>query len=233
MAQESPQTPPVAMDSIQHMTMRVRRHQRRLYIVGLLMLIGTTSFFFFKRHQHQLNDVAQSDMFQAVYYFEQEAFDKALHGDETCAGLLDIVKEYRFTRAANLAHFYIGVSYMHQKNYEKAIQHLTKFRSKDLLIQARAWALVGDAYTEGKSYKLAVDFYMKAANYKPNKIFTPIYLTKAALACEANKDFGAALGCYQRIVQEFPDAAQYREALKHTARLKAINEQLAIQRPTP
>ena len=65
---------------------------------------------------------------------------------------------------------------------------------------------------------------MKAANYRSNKIFTPTYLAKAALAYEANTDCKAALGCYQRIVQEFPEATQYGEALKHTARLKVISE---------
>lgn len=205
------------------MTMHIESTRRRLYIIGLLVFIGTAGFLFFKRYQHQQNDLAQNEMFQAVYYFEEEAFDKALHGDGTCAGLLDIAKEYRFTQAANLAHFYIGVSYMHQKNYAKAIQHFTKFRSKDLLVQARAWALVGDAYTEEKQYQSAVGFYMKAADYKPNKMFTPIYLTKAALAYEASSNFSAALGCYERIIQEFTDAAQYNEALKHAARLKAID----------
>lgn len=225
MAQKSPQTPPTAIDSIQKVTTRIERNRRRLYMVGLLVFIGTAGFLLFTRYQHQQNYLAQSEIFQAVYYFEEEAFDKALHGDGACAGLLDIAKEYRFTQAANLAHFYIGVSYMHQKNHAKAIQHLTKFRSKDSLIQARAWALVGDAHTEEKSYKSAVRFYMKAADYKPNKIFTPIYLTKAALACEAGKNFEAALGCYERIIQEFTDTAQYREALKHAARLKAIHTQ--------
>ncbi|HAN49899.1 MAG TPA: cytochrome C biosynthesis protein [Amoebophilaceae bacterium] len=212
-----------ATDGIQQMATRIKRHQRRLYIVGLLMLMGTGGVFFFKYYQRQQNDIAQSEMFQAVYYFEQEAFDKALHGDGTCAGLLDITKEYRFTQAANLAHFYVGVSYMHQKDYAKAIQHLTKFKAKDLLLQARAWALIGDALTTQKVYEKAVQYYTKAANYRPNKVFTPIYLAKAALAYEANTDCKAALGCYQRIVQEFPDAIQYGEALKHTARLKAIN----------
>ncbi|MEM9417229.1 MAG: tetratricopeptide repeat protein, partial [Bacteroidota bacterium] len=182
-------------------------------------------FFFFKRYQRQQNEAAQSEMFQAVYYFEQEAFDKALNGDGVFSGLLDIAKTYRFTQAANLAHFYIGVSYMHQQDYEKAIQHLTKFRSKDFLLQARAWALVGDAYTEQKDYQAGATYYSKAAAYKPNKAFTPTYLTKAALAYEAAENLDAARGCYQRIVQEFPDASQYGIAVKHLARLEALGKQ--------
>ena len=225
MAQKSTPTPPAATDSIQQMAMRIRRHQRRLYAVGLLAVLVTSGIFFFKRYQHQQNDLAQSEMFQAVYYFEQEAFDKALHGDGVYAGLLDIVKAYRFTKAANLAHFYMGVSYMHQQDYDKAIHHLTTFRAKDLLLQARAWALVGDAYAEQESYQSATHYYSKAAAYKPNKAFTPSYLVKAALAYEANENLSAALGCYQRIVQAFPDSAQYGAAVKHIARLATLNKQ--------
>ncbi len=236
MALKLTQTPPAVTDNMQQIAIRVKNYQRRLYIVGLLTLVGTSGFFLFKHYQRQQNDVAQSEMFQAVYYFEQEAFDKALHGDGTCAGLLDIAKEYRFTQTANLAHFYIGVSYMHQRDYTKAVQHLTRFRSKDFLLQARAWALTGDALTAQQAYTKAVLYYMKAVNYQPNKVFTPVYLTKAALAYEANKDCKAALNCYQRIVQEFPDATQYGEALKHTARLKTItttHQQAANQQITP
>jgi tetratricopeptide (TPR) repeat protein len=223
MAQKLVDPLPTATDSMQQMAMRIKRHQQRLYIVGLLILISTGGVFLFKSYQRQQNNAAQSEMFQAVYYFEEEAFDKALHGDGTCAGFLDIIKEHRFTQASNLAHFYIGVSYMYQKDYTKAVQHLTKFSSKDLLLQARAWALIGDALTTQKAYTKAVQYYMKAAKYRPNKVFTPTYLAKAALAYEATTDCKAALGCYQRIVQEFPDATQYGEALKHIARLKVIS----------
>ena len=213
---------PTATNISQQMAVRIQRHQRRLYVVGLLALLGTIGFLFFQRHQRQQNEIAQAAMFRAVYYFEQETFDKALNGDGTCVGLLDIAQQYRFTQAANMANFYIGVSYMHQQDYKKAIQHLTKFKSKDLLAQARAWAVIGDALTAQQAYNKAAQYYIKAANYRPNKVFTPTYLTKAALAYEANKNPKAARGCYRRIVQDFQDATQYGEACKHVARLQEI-----------
>ncbi|MEL6358409.1 MAG: tetratricopeptide repeat protein [Bacteroidota bacterium] len=212
-------------DSIQQVAERVKRQQRRLFLVGLLAVLAIVGFFFFKHYRGQQNKDAQSEMFQAVYYFEQEEFDKALNGDGVFAGLLDIVKTYRFTKAAKLAHFYIGVSYMHQHDYEKAIHHLTKFRSKDWLIQARAWVLLGDAHTEQKNYKEAANYYHKATDYRPNKSFTPHYLFKAALAYEAAEQLDKALNCYERIVQEFPEVPQYGEALKHAARLRTLQEQ--------
>lgn len=210
-------------DITQRVVMQLKKYQRHLYVIGCAVFIGAAGFVFFTYYQRAKNQTAQGEMFQAVYYFEQSTFDKALYGDGTYVGLLSIVKEYPFTQAANLAHLYIGISYIHQKEYTKAIQHLTKFRSKDLLLQARTWALIGDAHTENKNYKSAVTYYMKAANYKANEVFSPIYLVKAALAYEANKSFQGALSCYQRIVKEYPNATQYGMACKHVARLQGID----------
>ena len=210
-------------NTVQHVVIWLSKYQRHLYLFGSVVLLGTVGRVSFTYYQREKNQVAQSEMFQAVYFFEQSAFDKALHGDGTYVGLLDIVKEYPFTQATNLAHLYIGISYMHQKEYTKAIKYLTKFRSRDLLLRARAWALIGDAYTENKNYKSAATYYVKAANYKANEVFSPIYLVKAALAYEANKHFKEALSCYQRIIKEYPNARQYGVACKHVARLQGID----------
>ena len=201
--------------------------QKQLYLIPVLAIIAIGSIFLFKRYQHQQNQLAQDEMFQAVYYFEKNQLDEALYGDGTYAGLLDIAQSYPWTAAANLAHFYIGVAYMNQSQYEEAIKHLKKFSTSDFLLQARAWALLGDAYVEQAAYAQAVSYYDKAANYKPNRIFTPTYLHKAALAHEANGDLQAALRCYQRIVQDFPTSEQYGgDACKHVARLSRL---LAVQ----
>ena len=201
--------------------------QKQLYLIPVLAIIAIGSIFLFKRYQHQQNQLAQDEMFQAVYYFEKNQLDEALYGDGTYAGLLDIAQSYPWTATANLAHFYIGVAYMNQGQYEEAIKHLKKFSTSDFLLQARAWALLGDAYVEQAAYAQAVSYYDKAANYKPNRIFTPTYLHKAALAHEANGDLQAALRCYQRIVQDFPTSEQYGgDACKHVARLSRL---LAVQ----
>lgn len=220
-----PSTNVTTPEGIQELTKRLRRRQRRLYAVGLLAVLVTSVLFFFKHYQRRQNDLAQREMFQAVHYFEQAAFDKALHGDGVYAGLLDIVQTYRFTKAANLAHFYVGVSYLHQQVYDKALHHLAKFRAKDWLLQARAWALMGDVYAEQQDYKAAAAHYLKAADHKPNKAFTPIYLVKAALAYETDKNIDTALSCYQRIVQAFPEAPQYGAAVKHVERLTILSKQ--------
>lgn len=211
-----------AEEKIQQVMSYVRHRQRRLYIVVGLALVVAVGIFLWKRHQHQQNTAAQSEMFQAVYYFEESNFEQALKGDGTYAGFLDIINEYSITKAANLAHFYAGVCYMHQQGYEEAIKHLKQFKAADFLLQARAWALIGDALTEQQDYAQATVYYLKAIDYKPNEAFTPTYLTKAALAYEANQNYQAALHCYQRIIKEYPKAILYGEACKHARRLEAL-----------
>lgn len=59
-----------------------------------------------------------------------------------------------------------------------------------------------------KSFGEAIDYYQKAAEYKPNKFFTPTYLLKLALAFEANKQGKEALDAYSQITDKFPESAE-------------------------
>jgi len=214
--------PPSSEDRWLQLAARLQQHQRRLYALSALaILLGVGAFYWQQRQQHQ-NDTAQSELFQAVYYFEAGAFDKALQGDGACAGLLDIIQEYRWTQAARLARFYAGVSYMHQQAYTQAIAHLEQFKVRDKLLQARAWSLLGDAYAAQQAYTQAAQYYMQAAQHQPNPVFTPTYLMQAALVYETLQAFPKALACYQRIVAQFPEAKLCSEARKHVARLQAM-----------
>ena len=147
----------------------------------MLIVAGIFGFRYYKNTQ---NTQAQNEMFQAVYYFEADSLDLALSGDGNNLGFVDIASEYAITDAGNLANFYAGTAYLKQNKYELAILYLEDFDSKDLLVQARAYSLIGDAYMELADYQNAADYYEKAAGYKPNKYFTPQYLMKAALAHE-------------------------------------------------
>lgn len=146
----------------------VQQHRKLLYLIIGLLIVSIGSIGFFKRYQHRQNVIAQSAMFQAAYYFEEGQFEPALLGDGEHMGMLDITQKYRWTAAANLAHFYVGVICMHRQAYKEAIWHLDRFRAKDFLLQARAWALLGDAYAEQQMYTKAIKYYLKAAKYKPN-----------------------------------------------------------------
>jgi tetratricopeptide (TPR) repeat protein len=119
---------------------------KKVVLISLGALAVIISGFFLGRYYlNNQNNQAQIDMFQAVYYFESDSIDLALNGDGNNYGLLDIIDNYGFTEAANLAHFYVGASYMKKGEYEYAIDYLSEFSGDDIVVQARAFALIGDA----------------------------------------------------------------------------------------
>ena len=145
--------------------------------------------------------------------------NKALEGNEQLGhlGFLDIAEEYSFTKAANISKFYAGVCYMKQGQFEDAIEQLNGYSSSDLLLQARAYSLLGDANMELGNTDDAIKFYKKAKDNKPNQFFTPTYIMKLALAYEINEDFDNAAKAYSEIINKFPKAAEINDAKKYKA----------------
>jgi len=190
-------------------------------IIGLMILI-IAGILIFQIHKANQNKKGQSEMFQAVYYYEQDSVEFALNGDGVQPGFLEIIDNYGGTDAANLAHFYVGSIYLSQGEFQSAINHLTDFSSSDFFVQAHAHSLTGDAYMELGNYDEAINFYERAADYKTNKYFTPKYLSNLALAYEEAGDLTKAIETYGIIENEYPDSYEYTEARKHKARLEGL-----------
>ncbi|MDN3687985.1 tetratricopeptide repeat protein [Cyclobacterium jeungdonense] len=190
-------------------------------IIGLMILI-IAGIVGYQIHKANQNEKAQGEMFQAVYYYEQDSVDFALNGDGVQPGFLDIIDQYGGTDASNLAHFYVGSIYLSQGEYQSAVDHLEEFSSDDFLVQAQAYSLTGDAYLELGKTQEAIQQYKNAANYKPNKFFTPKYLFKLAIAYEEAGNLQAAIDTYGEIESNYSDAYEYTEARKHKARLEGL-----------
>jgi TolA-binding protein len=158
-------------------------------------------------------------MFQAVRYFEADSLDLAMNGDGNNLGFKQIIDDYSMTDAGNLANFYAGYICLKQGKWKLAEYYLEDFKANDQLVQARAYSLMGDAYMEEKNYADASTWYDKAANYKPNKFFTPNYLMKAALAFEKANQKDKAIKAYQRVIDEYFDSQEFQNARKQKARL--------------
>lgn len=197
----------------------LEKNRKWVFLIGGALVVLIAAFFGFKYYVDKQNSVAQVNMFQAQYFFEADSLSKALNGDGNSYGFLEIIDEYPMTEAANLAHFYSGVSFLKLGEYEEAISHLKKFKAKDLLLQARAYALIGDGYMELENYSESAKYYSRASNYKPNKFFTPTYLMKGALANELNGDKKAAVKNLETLINEFGDSEYINEAKRELARL--------------
>ena len=187
--------------------------------VIVFLLLGFSIFSYIKSNQ---NNTAQEEMCQAVYYFEKDSLVQALNGDGNNYGFLEIIDEYGLSDAANLSKFYAGASYLKLGNYENAINYLDEFSSSDLLIQARAYSLIGDAYVEIGDYDNAIYYFKKASNENPNEFFTPNYLLKLAIVYEETGDLESALDTYEEIIEEFKNSPEFQTSLKNKSRIEGL-----------
>ncbi len=186
--------------------------------VGLLLVV--VAYFLYQNNQERTELEAQKALFPAQNAFSTDSLELMLNGDQAkgVKGVEDIAKEYSGTDAANLANFYAGVAKLNKGEFAAAIVNLSEFSSDDLLVQARAYSLIGDANSElGKSEE-AIKFYKKAADYKPNKEYTPIYLLKLAVAYEGANKTSEATEAYNKIVTDYPTAKQAVVAKRYIAK---------------
>lgn len=189
-------------------------------LAAAVILIG--GILFFQINTQNQNEKAQAEMFQAVYFFEQDSVDFALNGDGINKGLLTVAEEYPRTDAANLAHFYIGSIYLSQKNFQDALTHLEDFSSDDYLVQSKAYSLIGDANLELGNTDKAISSYTKAARTNENKYTTPKYLAKLAVAQEESGKVADAIATYTEIEEKYYESFEYAAARKHKARLEGL-----------
>ena len=198
---------------IEKVQQTVEKNKGLISGVAGAIIVAVIGYFGYKYYVSTQDEAAQAKMFNAVYKFEADSNKVAAQEFSKLANEFG-------GHAGNLANFYAGVAELKEGKYDAAIDHLKSFSSSDLLVQARAYSLIGDAYAEKKSFGDAIDYYKKASEYKANKFFTPSYLMKLAAAYEANKQNKEALDVYNEIVEKYAESAEYINAKKYKAVLE-------------
>ena len=200
----------------------INKNKNYLILFFGIITISIAAFSIFSYLKSNQNENAQNEMFQAVYYFEKDSLVQALNGDGNNYGFLEIIDEYSLSEAANLSRFYAGASYLKLGNYQNAINYLDQFSTSDLLVQARAYSLIGDAYVELEDFENAIYYFEKASSENPNQFFTPSYLLKLALVYEEVSDLKSAIKSYETIISDFKDSPEYQTSLKNKSRLEGL-----------
>ncbi|TDB59105.1 tetratricopeptide repeat protein [Arundinibacter roseus] len=190
-----------------------RKNQKVLIAIGGAIVVAVLAFAGYRFYMDGQESSAQVALSNVVYDFEADSTQKALNGSGGNEGLLSIADNYSGTDAANLANLYAGIALMKQGKFDDAINRLESFSASDLVIQARALALIGDAYMEKNQPAEAISAYKKAADYQSNE-FTPIYLMKLGIAQEKAKLPKDAIASYKRIIDEHPLSAEVTNAKK-------------------
>lgn len=200
----------------------IEKNQKLLTIViGVAVVIVLGVFAFQKLFINPREKAAQSQMFMAQKYFEQDSLNKALNGDGNYPGFLDIIDNYSMTKSANLSKYYAGISYLKLGKYEDAITYLKKFDSDDEFVGPMAMGGIGDAYLELGDKDKAVDYYIKASNLKTNDLTTPLYMQRAAFVYEDLGKFDKAIELYEKIQKEHTKSTEARDIDKYIEQAKA------------
>ena len=155
---------------------------------------------------------AANELFYPQQYFDQalaneterdSLFGLALSGAEGKYGFLDIMDEFKGTKAANLAKYSAGMTYLNLQQYQDAISYLEDFSSDDAILGAMAKGGIGDAFAQLNQPEEALEYYEKAFAHNVNDYTTPRFLYKAGVTALNLQQKTKALGYFQRIKEEF------------------------------
>lgn len=192
---------------------------------GVIAVLAAVLIYVFVVWIPSRNEAAQKAMYMAEFAFAKDSFNLALNGRPAgiapFAGFAEISSKYSFTKAANLANYYAGISCLNLKKYDEAVTYLNKFSTKDPVIGAVALNATGDALAEQGKLDDAIGYYSKAANFSDNDTYTPLFLLKAGNAAEKQKKYDDAKGYYEKIKEKYPNSEEGREIEKYIARVDA------------
>ncbi|MCW3087560.1 MAG: hypothetical protein JWQ78_946 [Sediminibacterium sp.] len=193
-------------------------------VVALVVLVG--GWYGYKEYiAKPKEEKAAEALFKAQQYFAMDSSSLVLNGDGQSKGVLSIINSYGGTKAANLAHYYAGVSYLKLGDFNNAVKHLKDFSTDAKQIQLMAYGCLGDAYAELNKKDEAIDSYKKAATaFEQDANNSAEYLFRAALLSETSGKTKEALGLYKDLKEKFPKTDKGFQADKYIYRLSTDTE---------
>ncbi|MDT0606995.1 tetratricopeptide repeat protein [Croceitalea rosinachiae] len=188
------------------------------YILGVIgaIAIGVLGYLAYNQFVQKPKETsAANELYYPQQYFDQAMANEAnkdsllnlaLVGSEGKYGFLDIIEEYKGTKAANLANYSAGMAYLNTQNYQEAISYLENFSSDDAVLGALAKGAIGDSFSQLNQAEDALDYYEKAIAHNANAYTTPKYLYKAGITAMNLGYTDKALEFFERIQNDFSSA---------------------------
>lgn len=171
---------------------------------------------------------AAEAMFKAEQYFAMDSSRLVLNGDGQYKGVLNVISNFGGTKAANLAHYYAGISYLKLGEFDNAVKHLKDFSTDAKQVQLLATGCLGDAYAELNKKEEAIEAYKKAAaTFEEDETNASEYLFRAALLLETTGKTQEALELYKSLKTKFPKTDKGFQADKYIYRLSIEKNDLA------
>ena len=200
-------------------------------LVGIVVIF--LAFLSYNKYVVEPNELeASNELAFPRKYFDEAAtagsgidslLNLGLEGADGKYGFVDIASSYSGTDAGNLANYYAGASYLQMKQYDKAIEYLSKFDSDDEMLGPVALGAIGDAFSDINQPEDAIEYYEKAANKKENEFTTPLFLYKAGQTAMSLKQYSKAEKLFTQIKTKYSKSDQGKDIEKFINAAKYAN----------
>lgn len=190
-------------------------------VIAVLVIVGGIlgyKKFIIEPHEKQAQDM----IWKAQYYFEIDSLDLALNGDGNYVGFTQVADDYGNTETGKLAKFYIAVIDHQKGDYEAALQFYKEADLDDDILRVMAVGNQGDVLVELGRPAEAIQQFTKAADLVKSDYTTPMFLMKAGILYEQQKDWKNAAKCFDRVATDYPGSPDANTAKKYAARAKGL-----------
>ena len=191
------------------------------YTVGGILVVVIIALLTYQYYIVPRNAEAADNIAVAEQLFAAGDFDKALNGDGSNDGFLQIVDKYGSTPSGNHARLYAGLCYAQTGKAEEAVKYLEDYElCGDLMVSNAALGALGNCYAQLGQNDKAASTLLKAAKRADNNTLSPLYYLQAGQIYEALGNSSKALECYESIKSDYPQSMQAQDIDKYIERLK-------------
>ena len=211
----------------------VEKNSKLLFMALIAVVAAVLAYFGYNKYIQQPKEKeAANELAYPRSFFDQaqnatvavdSLYNLALNGADGKYGLLDIIDNYGSTDAGNSAKYMAGIAYLRLNDYEKAIDALSDYSTDDEIYGSLAKGNIGDAFSQIGQPKEALDYYLKAAEFKTDGFTAPIYLFKAGNTAMDLGEYKKAEELFTKIKDEYPtsDEARMIDAYINRAQMAA------------
>lgn len=201
------------------------KNSKKIITVSLAVIVVVGGYLGYKNLiQLPKEQKANEELFAAENNFRKDSFNLALNGSGSTPGFLKVISKYSGTKAANLAHYYAGASYLQMGEFQKAVDQLSDFSPKGAKqVEAKAEGLLGDAYAELKKNDDAIAHYKNAGTiFEEDQAISSEYLFRGAMLSEMTGKTDQAIELYQILKDKYPRTDKGFIVDKYLARLGVV-----------
>ncbi len=201
------------------------KNSKKIITVSVAIIVVVGGYLGYKNIiQLPKEQKANEELFAAENNFRKDSFNLALNGSGSTPGFLKVISKYSGTKAANLAHYYAGASYLQMGEFQKAVDQLSDFNAQGAKqVEAKAQGLLGDAYAELKKNDDAIAHYKTAGTiFEEDQAISSEYLFRGAMLSEMSGKTDQAIELYQILKDKYPRTDKGFIVDKYLARLGVV-----------